>query len=89
MVAAPTGSYLPWNLRRAGYAPGDMCFVFGAWSPFAKDAASRGKDPRPSLAERYAGTSRAALLRESIQALREDRLLLDEDAEAMTAKAGG
>ena len=88
-VAAPTGSYLPWNLRRAGYAPGDMCFVFGAWSPFAKDAASRGKDPRPSLAERYAGTSRAALLRESIQALREDRLLLDEDAEAMTAKAGG
>lgn len=88
-VAAPTGSYLPWNLRRDGYAPGDMCFVFGAWSPFAKDAATRGEDPRLSLEERYAKKARAGLLRESIEALRKDRLLLDEDADDMVAKLRG
>lgn len=84
-VAAATGSYLPWNMRRPGYAAGDMCFVFGAWSPFAKDAASRGSDPRLSLAERYRDTPRSKVMLDSIAALRKDRLLLDEDAAAMTA----
>ena len=86
-VAAAKGSYLPWNLRREGYAAGDMCFVFGAWSPFAKDAASRGSDPRLSLAERYRDTPRSKVMLDSIAALQRDRLLLDEDVEAMTAQA--
>lgn len=86
-VAAATGSYLPWNMRRPGYAAGDMCFVFGAWSPFAKDAASRGGDPRLSIQERYATTPRSKVMLDSIAALHKDRLLLDEDVAAMTAQA--
>jgi len=84
-VAAPTGTYLPWNLRGEGYAASDLCFVFGGWSPFARDAASRGADPRPSLAERYAGRPRAALLRDSVARLQSERLLLDEDARTILA----
>ena len=87
-VAAPMASYLPWNMRAEGFAPGDLCYVFGTWNPFAKDAASRGRDPRLSLAERYASKPRRELLLESIETLRKDRLLLDEDAEEMAAKAG-
>lgn len=82
-MAAPAGTMLGWNPRKLGYAAGDLCLIFGGYVPFAKDAASRGSDPRPSLAERYGVTSREAGLRTAIAALRKDRLLLDKDAEAL------
>ncbi len=84
-IAVPTATHLPWNIRAKGHAPGDLCFVFGADLLFAKDAASRGADPRRSLAERYPGDSRAIRVRESVEALRRDRFLLDADADAMLA----
>jgi hypothetical protein len=48
-------------------------------SAFAQDTASRGRDPRPSLAERYGATPREGLLDAAADALRHDRLLLVED----------
>jgi hypothetical protein len=84
-VAVPNGTYLGWNLRRQGYAPGDLCLVFGSFVPFAKDAASRGADPRPSMAERYPADTRAAKLREASDRLVQEGFLLPEDA----AKVGG
>ena len=52
-VAVPTGTYLGWNLRKAGYGEGDLCLLSGSYLPLARDAASRGGDSRASMAERY------------------------------------
>jgi hypothetical protein len=83
-VAAPMGTYLGWNLRKAGFGEGDLHFPCGSYLPFAKDAASRGGDTRQSLAERYPGPgSRARQFKEAVDQLRADRLLLLEDANAM------
>ncbi|WP_157217432.1 alpha/beta hydrolase domain-containing protein [Flavisphingomonas formosensis] len=83
-IAAPNGTYLGWNLRKQGYAPGDLCFVFGSYIPFAASEATRGADPRPSLATRYPGKGdRETRLRAAAEALRRDRLLLDEDVAAI------
>ncbi|MCB2059643.1 MAG: alpha/beta hydrolase domain-containing protein [Novosphingobium sp.] len=80
-IAAPTGTYLGWNLRKPGFGEGDLCIVIGSYLPFAKDAASRDGDTRLSLAERYpAANDRAKLFGKSIDALRRERFLLDEDA---------
>ncbi|CAN7566208.1 alpha/beta hydrolase domain-containing protein [Phenylobacterium sp. LjRoot219] len=86
-VAAPDGTYLGWNLRKPGYAAGDLCLIFGAYVPFAKDAAGRAGDPRPSMAERYPQGDRAAKLSEAAAALGRDGLLLKEDVDALQASA--
>ncbi len=86
-VAIPASTHLPWNMRMAGYAPGELAFVCGSDIAFAQDAASRGGDPRASLAERYPGGSRALRLREAADALCRKRLLLDEDADAIVTNS--
>ena len=87
-VAAPSGTWLGWNLRKVGYGEGDLCLLAGSHIPFAPDAAARGGDTRLSLAERYpAPGARAAKLREAAGALRRDRLLLDADADRLIAAA--
>lgn len=86
-VAVPDATYLGWNLRKPGYAAGDLCLVFGAYAPFAKDSAGRGGDPRPSLAERYPNGERAAKLQEAAAALGRDGFLLKEDVDALQATA--
>jgi hypothetical protein len=88
-IAAPTGTYLGWNLRKAGYAEGDLCFPEGSYIPFARDQASRGDDPRLSLAERYPQPGDLAARRiAAIRDLQHDGFLLPEDAETMAAEAG-
>ncbi len=87
-IAAPTGTYLPWNLRKPGYGEGDLCLVFGGYLPFASDAASRGADPRPSLAERYPQPGmREELAKKAAEALWRDGLLLDGDKAMLTQTA--
>ncbi len=54
-LAAPQGTYLGWNLRKAGYGEGDLCLLSGTYLPFAKDAASRGGDERLSLGRALSG----------------------------------
>ena len=87
-LATPRGAYLGWNLRKAGFAEGELCVVMGGFIPFAPDAASRGADPRLSLAERYANAETARERREeAIEELLLDRLLLSEDATDMREDA--
>jgi hypothetical protein len=83
-LASPTATYLGWNVRRAGFAEGELCLVYGSFVPFASDATSRGSDPRLSIAERYAGSSdRRTRVEQIVERLRRDRLLLDEDTAQM------
>ena len=59
--------------------------------PFAPTVTARmeGKDPRPSLAERYKDKETyLAKVRESAQALAKDGYLLEEDIDRVVARAG-
>ena len=82
-IAAPLGTYLGWNLRKAGYGEGDLCLLAGSLLPFARDAAARGSDPRLAITERYpTDESRARTQRAAAEALVRNRLLLPEDLAA-------
>ena len=88
-IAAPTGTYLSWNLRKEGFSAGDLCMIFGGYVPFAGDGASRHQgDLRPTLDELYP-TSADRVKAFSVQAeqLVRDRLLLHDDAKAMVETA--
>ncbi len=91
LMLAPIGTHTGWQLRREGYAGGELYNVFGAYLPFAATRAEReaAGDPRPSLDERY-GTRDAwrEILRERMAAMVADRLLLQEDADRVLAAAG-
>jgi hypothetical protein len=55
-AAAPLGTYVGWNLRRARFgAPDHIDRWSGSFIPFALDEAERlaARDPRLSIAERY------------------------------------
>ena len=89
-IAVPQGTYLGWNLRKAGYGEGDICLLSGTYLPFAKDAASRNGDTRASLAERYpAAGDRAAKVRDAAAQLQAGRYLLPEDANKLIAAEAG
>lgn len=81
-VAAPLATHTGFNVRKAGFAEGQLCGLNGSYLPFSKDAPERAakRDPRASLAERY-GTQAAYVqrVRASAEQLRADGLMLDED----------
>jgi Alpha/beta hydrolase domain len=54
-VQVPLGTYLGWNVRKAGFSEGDSCDLTGGFIPFFRTRADRlaAGDPRPSLQERY------------------------------------
>lgn len=52
-LEVPLATHMGWNHRRAGFMEDDLCYLQGSTIPFAKTAAERGADPRPSLQERY------------------------------------
>lgn len=89
-IAVPVATYTGWNLYRAPYPEGELCDREGSYFAFAKTRAEReaNRDPRPSLAERYA--SHADYVRrvaETAQQLVRDRLLLAADAAAFVSRA--
>ena len=89
-IAAPTGTYLGWNLRKPGFAEGDLCLIYGGYVPFAFNGPARGDDPRPSIVERSnSPNTRAARYTRAVEELHGQRLLLDEDAAKLTAAAQG
>lgn len=56
-IQVPLATYTGWNMRdRSIGAPDEMSDMVGSFFPFAKTKAEREKarDPRPSIAERYA-----------------------------------
>ena len=89
-VSVPLGTYLPWNIRKQGYAQGEMCSLSGGMLPFAitaEDRKSKG-DPRPAILERY--TDKAdyvSRVHAAALQLVQQGFLLDEDVDTFTKKA--
>jgi hypothetical protein len=77
-VAAPLAMYTGWNVRNAGFAPGEACSLFGSQLPFTADV----------LQARYAGKADfATRVRAAAQALVTQGFLLDGDVEGYAAQA--
>jgi hypothetical protein len=89
-VAVPRGTHTGWNLYKAPYPAGELADRDGTFLAFAATQAERdaASDTRPSLAERYPTPSAyAAEVATVVTQLRNDRLLLAEDADAYLARA--
>lgn len=89
-LLAPLGTYTGWNLRRAGYSEGELCYLVGSFFPFARTSAERAAhhDPRPSLEERYVNhEGYVAAVRQATARLGELGYLLPEDAARLNAEA--
>jgi hypothetical protein len=81
-LEAPAATHTGWNLRKTGFAEGELCENNGAMIPFAatRDARLKNGDSRLSMAERYPGAGdRAAAIAKAARQLVQDRLLLEED----------
>jgi hypothetical protein len=90
-VAVPTATTTGWSVRsaQAGGA-GELCYLDGAYLPFAKTKAEREAtgDGRLSLEERYNGPADyAAKVHAAAVALQKDGYLLPEDVERISAHA--
>jgi hypothetical protein len=86
-VQVPVATYTGWALRADGL---DGCDASGQRLDFAKTKAARlaAGDPRPSLEERYADhAGYVERVTRSAQALKAERFLLEEDAQAYVAAA--
>jgi hypothetical protein len=90
--AVPLATLTGWQFRseRIG-SPNTLIAMAGAYIPLATTRAERerARDPRPSIAERYA--SRAEYLKkiqESAQRLAQERYILTEDVPAIVQDAG-
>jgi hypothetical protein len=87
---APLGSYLGWNVTRAGFYKGRVCGFAGGFIPFAKTKAERlaTGDPRLSLEERYHDhAGYVAAVKMAVGRLLSRRFLLPEDAERLVRQA--
>jgi len=85
-VATHTG----WNLRRQGFAEGELCGLTGSYIPFAETPAQRMArgDPRLSLVERYGDhEGYVEAVRDATEELVNQRFLLPEDAKRLIAEA--
>ncbi len=82
-MLVPLGTYLGWNVRKAGFSEGDSCDLTGAFVPFFRTLAERqaANDPRPSLQERYpTHAAYVAKVTAAANSLVSRRLLLPADA---------
>lgn len=90
MVQVPLGTYLGWNVRKAGFSEGDSCDLTGGFVPFFKTKAERlaANDPRPSLEERYpTHDDYVAKVSAAAAKLVAERLLLQQDADLIVNQA--
>ena len=89
-VAVPAATYTGWALRAAAFAGDDLCDASGQQIAFLHTKAERlaAQDPRRSLAERYPTHARyVKRFARAAKRLRHQRLLLPEDAQALTTAA--
>ena len=89
-IAAPVGTNTGWNFWAPGPREKDLCGLNGSFIPFARTEAERKQkaDPRPSLEERYPTKAEyVAKVTAAAEALKRDRLMLDEDVAAYVRKA--
>ena len=87
----PYETYTGWNFRAVSVGGTDRLYhLLGSYIPFARTKAEREerKDPRPSIAERYATRDAyLAKIRESVSVLVKDGFLLNEDVSPAVARA--
>lgn len=62
-MAAPLGTYWGWNLRREGFAGGNLCGLTGSYLPFPESASN--SDSRAPITDRYDGAEAYAASVES------------------------
>ena len=89
-VQVPLGTYLGWNVRKAGFSEGDSSDLTGGFIPFFKTKAQRlaAGDPRLSLEERYpTHAAYVAAVTAAANSLVSQRLLLLVDAASIIAAA--
>jgi hypothetical protein len=87
---APLGTYTGWNVTASGPLKGQVCGNSGGFIPFAKTKAERlaSGDPRPSLEERYRSHEEyVQTVGKAASTLVQERLLLQQDADAMIKQA--
>ena len=89
-IAVPLGTYTGWNLYKRPFTEGELCDRDGSFIAFERTEAERAvkRDPRPSVERRYG--SQAAYVEKIIEvtkSLVDDRLLLQEDADAFVRAA--
>ncbi len=85
-VAAPLATHTGWNVRRKGYADGQLCGLNGLYLPLP--ARPRAGDPRRAISQRYASRidyARAVAL--AARELRDQGLLLQEDVDRYIERA--
>jgi Alpha/beta hydrolase domain len=81
-IVVPLGTYTGWNLRKEGFAGGQLCGINGTFLPVAADATGRltANDPRASIAERYPTRLHyIQRLQAAAEWLKAEGLILDED----------
>jgi hypothetical protein len=86
-LTVPVATYTGWALRADGL---DGCDAAGQKIDFAKTKQARlaSGDPRPSLEERYADhATYVDQVKRAVEALKNERLLLDEDVQRYVAAA--
>ncbi|ASY63522.1 hypothetical protein SJ05684_c20810 [Sinorhizobium sojae CCBAU 05684] len=77
-VEAPLGTYAGWNLRREGFAEGELCSLSGTFIPFPKERSKA--DDRKSLGERYPDEDAYLMaVKSAAEALVADGFMLPED----------
>jgi hypothetical protein len=90
-ITVPTGTAMGWSVRSEfGGGTGELCYLDGAFIPFAKTKAAREatKDPRPSLAERYRDNADySERVKAAATALERDGYLLPEDTKRIVERA--
>jgi Alpha/beta hydrolase domain len=87
---APLGTYLGWNVVKAGFHQGQLCNYAGGMVPFAKTKAERlaNEDPRLSLEERYGShEGYVQTVKASAQKAMAAGFLLKQDADALIDQA--
>lgn len=81
-IQVPVGTFTGWNLRKEGFALGQLCGLNGAYLPLGNDANGRtaANDPRPSIAERYPTRLHyVQRMQVAAELLRAEGVMLDED----------
>jgi hypothetical protein len=89
-IAVPRGTFTGWNLYSPPLPAGELADRDGTFLAFAatQDEREQSADSRPSLAELYPiHEAYRSNVTQVVTALRRDRFLLDEDAEAYLARA--
>ena len=87
-LQVPLAAHTGWNQRREGFMENEFCNLQGSYIPFAKTAAERGSDPRPSLQERYGNQAGyVAKVEEAARKLVNEGFLLPEDAARIVQEA--